>query len=89
MAIDGDWPLSAIRFGTAFTFHASRFTLHFVFAGLAAFCFHRHMSRASLASIVRYCDRTLRTAKVPDYEGAANGLQVENPGTVSRIAAAV
>src|SRR5206468_12426892 len=27
--------------------------------------------------------------KVPDYEGAANGLQVENPGTVSRIAAAV
>ncbi len=47
------------------------------------------MSRASLASIVRYCDRTLRTAKVPDYEGAANGLQVENPGTVSRIAAAV
>jgi dinuclear metal center YbgI/SA1388 family protein len=47
------------------------------------------MSKASLASIVRYCDQMLRTAKVPDYEGAANGLQVENHGQVTRIAAAV
>src|SRR5258705_8725979 len=47
------------------------------------------MSKASLATIVRYCDQMLRTAKVQDYEGAANGLQVENPGQVTRIAAAV
>jgi len=31
----------------------------------------------------------LRTAKFNDYDGAANGLQVENRGTVTRIAAAV
>ena len=53
------------------------------------FCFHRRMSKASLAAIVRYCDRLLRTARVQDYERAANGLQVENHGSVTRIAAAV
>ena len=47
------------------------------------------MSKASLAAIVSYCDRLLRTAKVQDYERAANGLQVENAGAVTRIAAAV
>ena len=47
------------------------------------------MSRVSLAAIVRHCDRLLRTAEVQDYDGAANGLQVENRGTVTRIAAAV
>ncbi len=47
------------------------------------------MSKASLSAIVRYCDESLRTRKVQDYDGAANGLQVENGGTVSRIAAAV
>jgi dinuclear metal center YbgI/SA1388 family protein len=47
------------------------------------------MSKASLSAIVRYCDRTLRTADVQDYERAANGLQVENNGTVTRIAATV
>ncbi len=47
------------------------------------------MSKVSLAAIVRYCDRLLRTAQVQDYERAANGLQVENRGTVTRIAAAV
>jgi dinuclear metal center YbgI/SA1388 family protein len=36
-----------------------------------------------------YCDRLLRTAKVEDFEGAVNGLQVQNNGTVSRVAAAV
>ena len=39
--------------------------------------------------IVRYCDRLLRTAEVQDYDGAANGLQGENCGAVTRIAAAV
>jgi dinuclear metal center YbgI/SA1388 family protein len=47
------------------------------------------MSKASLSAIVRYCDRTLRTADVQDYERAANGLQVENNGMVTRIAATV
>ena len=47
------------------------------------------MSKSSLAAIVRHCDRILRTAEIGDYEGAANGLQVENSGGVTRIAAAV
>jgi dinuclear metal center YbgI/SA1388 family protein len=47
------------------------------------------MAKASLAGIIRHCDRILRTADVNDYEGAANGLQVENEGSVSRIAATV
>src|SRR2546422_767402 len=47
------------------------------------------MASASLAAIVRHCDRLLRTAEVHDYERAANGLQVENRGRVTRIAAAV
>ena len=47
------------------------------------------MSRVSLAAIVRYCDELLRTAEVQDYDRAANGLQVENRGSVTRIAATV
>jgi dinuclear metal center YbgI/SA1388 family protein len=47
------------------------------------------MPKASLQALVRYCDKTLRTAQTGDYPGAANGLQVENSGTVTRIAAAV
>jgi len=47
------------------------------------------MTRASLAAIVKYCDATLRTCEVGDYDGAVNGLQVENSGRVTRIAATV
>jgi dinuclear metal center YbgI/SA1388 family protein len=47
------------------------------------------MSKTSLAAIVRHCDHTLRTRDIGDYEGAANGLQVQNSGAVTRIAAAV
>ena len=47
------------------------------------------MSKVSLATVVRYCDRLLGTSKVQDYDGAANGLQVENRGPVTRIAATV
>src|ERR1700759_1374482 len=47
------------------------------------------MSKVSLATVVEYCDRILRTKEIGDYPGAANGLQVENNGTVTRIAAAV
>lgn len=47
------------------------------------------MPKASIASIVQHCDRLLRTAEIQDYDGAVNGLQVENSGRVTRIAAAV
>jgi dinuclear metal center YbgI/SA1388 family protein len=47
------------------------------------------MAKASLREITRYCDRTLRTGDIDDYEGAVNGLQVENRGPVTRLAAAV
>jgi dinuclear metal center YbgI/SA1388 family protein len=47
------------------------------------------MPKISLAAIVKHCDRLLRTKEIGDYDGAANGLQVENGGTVSRIAAVV
>src|SRR5213593_4207124 len=43
----------------------------------------------SLNSIVTYCDRLLRTSEIKDYDGATNGLQVENNGRITRIAATV
>jgi dinuclear metal center YbgI/SA1388 family protein len=53
------------------------------------FCFHSLMSKASLSAMVRHCQKRLRPAMFNDYEGAANGLQVENSGAVTKIAAAV
>src|ERR1017187_2062342 len=53
------------------------------------FCFHSAMPKTSLAAIAGYCDRILRTEKIGDYDGAVNGLQAGNAGTVTRIAAAV
>jgi dinuclear metal center YbgI/SA1388 family protein len=47
------------------------------------------MPNASLAAIVKHCDKILRTREIGDYDGAANGLQVQNSGTVTRIAATV
>jgi dinuclear metal center YbgI/SA1388 family protein len=47
------------------------------------------MATASLNTIVAHCDRMLRTAEIKDYDRAANGLQVENRGSVSRLAATV
>jgi dinuclear metal center YbgI/SA1388 family protein len=47
------------------------------------------MATVPLKNIVHYCDRILRTKDIGDYPGAANGLQVENRGGVSRIASAV
>ena len=44
---------------------------------------------ADLSTVVRYLDVELRTAEVPDYDAALNGLQLANGGSVSRIAAAV
>jgi dinuclear metal center YbgI/SA1388 family protein len=42
-----------------------------------------------LHEIVSFLDHELRTAEIPDYPGAVNGLQLENGGGVTRIAAAV
>ncbi len=47
------------------------------------------MATVPLREIVEYCDRVLLTASTEDYERASNGLQVENRGGVSRMAAAV
>jgi dinuclear metal center YbgI/SA1388 family protein len=47
------------------------------------------MSKVLLAAIVQHCDRILRTHEIGDYDGAVNGLQAENSGVVTRIAAAV
>jgi dinuclear metal center YbgI/SA1388 family protein len=43
----------------------------------------------ALADLCGYLDEYLRLTEVPDYPGAHNGLQVANPGTVRKIAAAV
>lgn len=42
-----------------------------------------------LTEVTSYLDTYLRVREVPDYPPALNGLQVENPGRVNRIAAAV
>ncbi len=47
------------------------------------------MPKVPLKSIVAHCDHILRTAEIGDYDGAVNGLQVENSGAVTRIAATV
>ena len=44
---------------------------------------------AALAEVVDYLDTLLDTAGTPDYGGAVNGLQLENGGEVTRVAAAV
>ena len=47
------------------------------------------MPKISLTAIVKHCDQLLRTDAIGDYDGAVNGLQAANSGTVTRIAAAV
>ncbi len=47
------------------------------------------MAKTALKTIVSHCDRLLRTAEFKDYDGAANGLQVENDRPITRLAAAV
>ncbi len=42
-----------------------------------------------LTGIVRYCDDLLRIREIADYPNAVNGLQLENAGGVTKIAAAV
>jgi len=47
------------------------------------------MKTVPLRRLVADCDQLLRPDRIMDYDGAANGLQVENRGRVSRLAAAV
>ena len=47
------------------------------------------MASTTLANIVAHCNRTLKPESFEDWPGAVNGLQVDNDGSVSRIAAAV
>ncbi|HBR94110.1 MAG TPA: Nif3-like dinuclear metal center hexameric protein [Opitutae bacterium] len=44
---------------------------------------------AKLQDIVAFCDQRTRRTEIKDFDGAHNGLQVENNGTVRRIGAAV
>lgn len=46
-------------------------------------------SSAPLDRIASHLDTLLRTAEVPDYSGAVNGVQVEHRGPVTRCAVAV
>ncbi len=47
------------------------------------------MAKSSLRQLAAYCDTLLRVGDIHDYDGAMNGLQVENRGGVAHIAAAV
>jgi dinuclear metal center YbgI/SA1388 family protein len=47
------------------------------------------MPKTSLAAIATHCDKILRTRETGDYDGAVNGLQVENSGAITKIAATV
>jgi dinuclear metal center YbgI/SA1388 family protein len=66
-----------------------KFSNHFGLCDSRKICFHRAMPKVSLNTIVAHCDKILRTKEVGDYDGAANGLQVENSGAVAKIAATV
>lgn len=44
---------------------------------------------AKLSEIVELLDSELKTAEIPDYSGAHNGLQLENGGEVTKVAVAV
>jgi dinuclear metal center YbgI/SA1388 family protein len=44
---------------------------------------------ATLQEIVAFCDQRTRRDQIKDFDGAYNGLQIENDGKVKRIGAAV
>ncbi len=47
------------------------------------------MKTVPLTRLVQHCDRLLRHPDFTDWDGAVNGLQAENDGRVTRLAAAV
>lgn len=44
---------------------------------------------AELSKICSFLDESLRTSEINDYSGALNGLQLESPGGVTKVVAAV
>jgi len=42
-----------------------------------------------LHDVISYCDHRVCLPEIPDFEGAFNGLQIENNGVVSKIGASV
>ncbi|MDB0068391.1 Nif3-like dinuclear metal center hexameric protein, partial [Akkermansiaceae bacterium] len=44
---------------------------------------------ANLDEIIEFLEDELRTDEIPDYGGAHNGLQLQNEGRVTKVAAAV
>jgi len=47
------------------------------------------MAKTPLSTVVGECEKILQTDKFTDWDGAVNGLQVENRGSVTKISAAV
>ena len=47
------------------------------------------MADIAIDELCAYLDDYLSIAEIPDFGGAMNGLQVEGPGTIGKIAAAV
>lgn len=47
------------------------------------------MAKAALKTVVQHCDQILNTGAFTDWDGAVNGLQVENNGSITKIAATV
>ena len=47
------------------------------------------MGKVSLKTVTGYCDQLLKPDQFDDWAGAVNGLQVENRGRITRVAAAV
>jgi len=47
------------------------------------------MATASLLHVVDHCNKLLDSTSFTDWDGAVNGLQVQNRGVIHRIAAAV
>lgn len=47
------------------------------------------MAQVPLGKITSYCNQLLRVAEIEDYPDAVNGLQVQNRGAVTKVAAAV
>ena len=42
-----------------------------------------------LHDVISFCDHRVCLPEIPDFEGAFNGLQIENNGVVSKIGASV
>src|SRR5947208_11109904 len=61
----------------------------FCFTGNGQLALIANMPTERLADIVSHCARLLNTTTFDDWDGAVNGLQVENRGSITRIAAAV